>query len=764
MLGPCSIAPAVVVRSSAFPIEALDGFGDRHLADLAASIDLHGVERFTEAYEQTIARERQALWRETIEAPRFLKALALSSPDFAARVQRPYAGAPRNRPARRLDVTLYRYLARAVGRTEPHDLWAGVSLAQWGDCTRVVHVPPHYAIAPDLRPFRHVVRQLAQRPLYRAKARYRANPTLVQQPDLTWIYWARTESGRLKQRRLDGGRAFDDVVKNLLLLPPLTQLEIAAEVGIDFETLRPAFDTLIAGGALVGGLDLPTSFETVWHALDQVEHELEEKDRDIWHAHVEALRTLCARLEQELDDLDPAAIRCAAAAAASRIAALGRDLAAELPADATRVVLRCDLRAPFAIELGPEARQCVEKAIAAYDRFLETWSPAGLYRQARRRHLAARFTQTTLLADAGGGQAPASAAPQTWQALAAATPLASELVARIADWEALLTGETGRVVCPDVATDPTVAGGQPPLACLLAGLSRGKDGLRLRIRGSLDDVTPLYARFVPLLGRCSANTGLLEWIRTAFGQLEKDFNLAVAELKGPAELHPNASAGPPFAGHAIELWGAALGRPSLAQACVAATDGIPLLHLHGHPTPLMVFACTSADLAHDDPFAQLLLLTSFREPPAAHFQAANLLFESELARSRRSPCVELSDGSVVRASRTVLCGEELGQLVGARSAALRFAAWQQLARRHSWPHLLTIRRDNGSPLMVPRDSPLALEAALAGDRERTRLLVVEELDAEPWLVGPDGRHYTAEIAVPYARASHILDARRNRAR
>jgi hypothetical protein len=78
--------------------------------------------------------------------------------------------------------------------------------------------------------------------------------------------------------------------------------------------------------------------------------------------------------------------------------------------------------------------------------------------------------------------------------------------------------------------------------------------------------------------------------------------------------------------------------------------------------------------------------------------------------------------------------------------------------------LLTVRRDSGSPLVVPRDSPLALEAALAGDRERTKLLVVEELDPEPWLVGPDGRHYTSEIAIPYERARHLLDARRNRVR
>jgi hypothetical protein len=107
----------------------------------------------------------------------------------------------------------------------------------------------------------------------------------------------------------------------------------------------------------------------------------------------------------------------------------------------------------------------------------------------------------------------------------------------------------------------------------------------------------------------------------------------------------------------------------------------------------------------------------------------------------------------------VLHGEILAELVGSRSAALRFAAWQRLAANYGWPSLLTLRRDNDPPLVVPRDSPLAVEAAFAGAPARTRLLVVEEFDPAPWLAGADGRHYTAEIVVPYERGRHALTGR-----
>jgi hypothetical protein len=754
-----SFAPAVLVRACNFPIEALEGFGDGHLAKLAVGTGTQGFEDFTAAYEQVLAREREALWRETSGSSHFLKALALTNPGFAKRARQFDIAAPRRRQARRLEVALYRYLARAVGRSEPCDLWSGVALANWGPRTRVTPAPAQYAIAPDLRPFGYIVRQLAQRACYRDNGLYRANATLARQANGGWTYWARTEFGTLKRRQLAGPQGLDGLLERMLPLPALTQAEIAAELGIDIEALRTPFATLVACGAVVGGLALPTAFESVWHALDEVEQQLESDDRAIWHSHVVPLRALCGELERQFESLDVDAVEKRVMAAADCVTALGRNLNIALPPSLPRAALRCDLCAPFRIEFGPEMRRMIEGAVAEYDRHLETASPAGLFRQAWRRQIATRFSLPTELADAGAWTLPL-AVPATWQALAAKMTFAENLAARVVDWEQLLANPSDEVVCADFGTDrgSTSRPGLTPLGCLVATLHRGDDGPRLRIRGALDDVTPLYARFANALCSHDANAALLEWVRAAFRRLEERFGLGIAELKGWVEALPNAAAGPSFAGRAVELWDATRGRLGLAHARLVIEDGVALLYLQGQPKPLLVFACTGANIASEDPFIQALLLTSFRDAPAA-FQASSVMFASEIDRPRWSPRVALPGGSVVRARRMVVHGEALAELVGSRSAALRFAAWQRLATNNGWPSLLTLRRDNDPPLIVPRDSPLAVEAAFAGALDRTQLLVIEEFDPASWLTGPDGRHYTIEIVVPYERGRHALTGR-----
>ena len=222
---------------------------------------------------------------------------------------------------------------------------AGVALAHWGDSTRIIEAPAKLAIAPDLRPFRIILHQLAQRPWYRLAGRYRANVTLARQPEGGWTYWARAPSGLPRRRRLDGGEQLDTLLAAMQSLPPLAQAEIAAKLGIDLEALHQPLNTLIDVGALLGGLSLPSSFETAWHALDQVEPHLEVSDREAWHRHVSALGELCADLERNFDVLELAAIQDRVATASACIAALGCELGVEL-ADGW-APLRCDLRLPF---------------------------------------------------------------------------------------------------------------------------------------------------------------------------------------------------------------------------------------------------------------------------------------------------------------------------------------------------------------------------------------------------------------------------------
>jgi hypothetical protein len=222
-----ALAPIALIRAAAFPFELLRAFGDRSLGEFAVSSDEEGRKRFSDAYAHALARERTALWEATIGSPRFLKALELANPNVARRVEMFRRETASAKETRRLATTLYRYLARAIGRTEPCDLWAGVAFARWGERTRVVPFPERRAVAPNLLPFRRVVRALAKLPRYRAKCRYRPNPTLVRRADGSWIFWT-WERRVLRPRRLKTHQPIDHILEQLLPLPPLAPNEIAA--------------------------------------------------------------------------------------------------------------------------------------------------------------------------------------------------------------------------------------------------------------------------------------------------------------------------------------------------------------------------------------------------------------------------------------------------------------------------------------------------------------------------------------------------------
>jgi hypothetical protein len=76
-----ALGPAVIVRASAWPIEAIELFGVPALSAAAcsAAIDSH-------AYDAAIAHERALLWQKTAFDEAFLRALVVSNPAFADRV------------------------------------------------------------------------------------------------------------------------------------------------------------------------------------------------------------------------------------------------------------------------------------------------------------------------------------------------------------------------------------------------------------------------------------------------------------------------------------------------------------------------------------------------------------------------------------------------------------------------------------------------------------------------------------------------------
>lgn len=62
--------------------------------------------------------------------------------------------------------------------------------------------------------------------------------------------------------------------------------------------------------------------------------------------------------------------------------------------------------------------------------------------------------------------------------------------------------------------------------------------------------------------------------------------------------------------------------------------------------------------------------------------------------------------------------------------------------------------DTEPPLLMRRDSPLALEALFKSVRVGTQWLIVEECADVPWLKDVHDRHYLSEMAFPFQRSEH----------
>src|SRR3954447_25688371 len=154
------LAPRVLLRAAAFPMQKLAGFGNTALAGRARAASTRPDPDFAADHARVLDHEREHLHEQTVADRRFMTALAIANPQLARRATSA-PGRPRSTArARRLDGALFRHLSRAVGRTEPADLWAGVALADWSDRTVVRECPPVVLVHPDLRPFQSLLRAL----------------------------------------------------------------------------------------------------------------------------------------------------------------------------------------------------------------------------------------------------------------------------------------------------------------------------------------------------------------------------------------------------------------------------------------------------------------------------------------------------------------------------------------------------------------------------------------------------------------------------
>ncbi|MFN6541434.1 MAG: lantibiotic dehydratase [Nostoc sp. EkiNYC01] len=753
------LAPVGILRAAAWPIETIQSFGNQELASLALAAsrtkDADIWKEYATAYQQVHEDDRQQLWQMTAADSWFMKALLLSNPALVTEVQRVafQRQGKRTKKIRHLETALYRYLARAAGRTTPYGLWAGVSLVEFTKTAQHNQGAAKYSFTPDLCPFQTILRSLAQRSIYRQRATWRLNPTLKRQADGSWRFWGRTPDGLVEQREIESQEIVDILLEELTKLELGTLDELSKTVSAsprwnDAATIEDILHLFIDGGVLLGGLDLPQGFENCWEALAVVADKLIEPDRCLWNSAIQELHSLCDTLAAKLDFLSLDALVDYLQQAKTYIQELAQALGVSL-LQLSDLVLHCDLGLPFCIAIDEAQQNTLLETLADYeDYWIQGASPASAMRMAFRERLKQEFAAGIALGDL----------KSTLVSEMRTAHRHPEAIARLEAWERSLSQNQEVVVLESSSNSPKSALSTAPFGCLFAGVF---ESFQLVVHGISDDPVPIFARFQDLF---NGNNLLYSWFQQRLDCLASQHQIQVAELQSPFEPNPNVLARPNFNILPIELWGANKDSLSLvdAEIFLDPKTQLPFLKLRSpSPNPVAVFWFSMAAVNARDPICEQLLWTTFQDNPMAIFRAATVPMSIELTTPRFTPRVQLPKEAIVRPRRTVLSGQvlaELAQLDGIE----RFARWQQLAAEYGWPILLNLQIEDKPSLLLHRDSPLALESFFKKDlHKHTRWLIVEELVNQPWLVDSKGQHYMAELALPFARSEHGWSSRRD---
>jgi hypothetical protein len=709
------LAPAAIVRIASCPYEHIAALASAELARAAAELDPASRSArsvFEAAYELELSRERAELWRRTASDERFRAALAMASASLTRTIGRGLPEGPRTKRIRHRETSLYRYLARAVSRPEPNGLFCSVTIARFGSSeTKVRFAAPGVHLAPELAPFRALVLALAGSEPYRSRGPYRLNPSLAGAADGQFRYLRRDpHDGKVSSRTL-AKPALGRLLSTRLtgITGDLSALAHHLSPSIGDQAAQAAVRYALDAGLLVGGLRFPGRFESPWEALSQLARELVPAHQLAWSetcasvlASSEALaRDLSAVLEKRAEpDLDVVArVEACSAQIGAHIVELSRKLeisAPPLPAQ----LLRCDLAAPFHIELGRADRQRLED-------LLEDW--AGLEREWAVADREARRVRAVLTTTDGSPFSTASMPPHC----RAERPVT-------------------RRVSPEAG---------PPLGAFI--LRPGARGLaEPRIQGMSNVATAAHARHAYHLAQ--RGDPLLPWFRQALRELGQAAEVRVADLVHEHAPSPNVVARPRYVELVLDPWSADLTVTSAARLVEGPSSGSLLLETEGGLVSAHAFTASSA--TREDPLLARLVATSFDA------RASDPATPTDPDAVASPPCRRSERGAVLLPQRWELASSEVDALRAARGVD-RYLCFRKLCERHGLPELVRLFREHGPGLLLVASSPLAVEAAfegLGGDEA----VALEDVPESPWLTGPEGTHMV-ELVVPVRRTRHL---------
>jgi thiopeptide-type bacteriocin biosynthesis protein len=248
-----------LLRSAMLPIAALTAWSDGLAAATAAP------ERLDEAIRADLAklRERLAAW---LARPEIREALFIASPSLHRALDH-WRRDPESRKGQRCERTLVRYLTRMAARPTPFGLFAGNTVGEIGETTRIELAPPsahRRHSRPDLDFIFNLAEELGRQDALRRELVYRPNSSLYAVGGSWHLVETRFSDARRTYHlvEIEASDYLDEILSRAAggavpaeLADALVELlgadEVSREEALDF------VDELIASQVLVGDLTPP---------------------------------------------------------------------------------------------------------------------------------------------------------------------------------------------------------------------------------------------------------------------------------------------------------------------------------------------------------------------------------------------------------------------------------------------------------------------------------------------------------------------------
>ena len=534
-------------------------------------------------------------------------------------------------------------------------------------------------------------------------------------------------------------------------LEPATLDDIAEAMrrhGVAPEVLDQLLSAFQGLGLLVGGLAFPRRYASAWDALFNASRELEAEHASLWRSSAIRLRRMCRRLERRMETIAIDELHDALHEIRSIPIALARAL--DVPAPALpRSILRCDTRLPFSVVLGQEAKDRLTQAVAEYDQFERTHGLDAAIRTAHRVRLLepARSSPSS----AGRGQRRIGTLESAWLA-SGADPVVGARLEHLSRWlEAPAHGG---------ALQPGRSGSDLPLPPI-GGLVLRPAGARYQIIGTTTEITASLRALrralvwpgpavAPAVRGARAPRVVPGCARQGREGRQRRHRRVRGSLRGDAEPPGRTRSSTSRCGTDGER--SLRTEPTRLRVGLVDDTSVALACRAGDPRRIALTCFSPANVGFSEPHLERLLLSSFREVPTWLSQA--LPMECELARAAAVTSASASEWEHAQAAPYVRARRRAGGARGGEPAgALRPLAGTGPQACMAAARAGRARRARPA-LPVVRDSPLAVEVALRGISNHTRLLSVEEPHDHLWDVDEKGHDHVFEFIVPFLRRRH----------